>query len=359
MKGMDAIELLKNFKKRFEPYLREYFDKKLQQAGKIDVIAEEAVSMIKDYTISGGKRIRPAVLYYGYLAAGGRDSDKIIKTSMSMELLHSFLLIHDDIIDKDASRHGVETIHERYKKIGRKYSLTKDSDHFGNSMAIISGDMAASMACDIIFNADFPSDVIVKALDKLQKIVYVTIPGEMIDVIMSYTGKATEEQILKMHEAKTARYTFEGPLQLGCLLAGGDESLLEKFSAYALPLGKAFQIRDDILGVFGNEKKLGKPVGSDIIEGKQTLLITKSLEKGSRGQRKIVKKSLNKKYISEEEIQEFRNIVEETGALEYSENLAKDFVSEALEALAKIDFKNKEAEKFLTGIADYIVNREL
>lgn len=356
---MEAIELLKNFKKRFEPYLQEYFDKKIQQAGEIDSIAEEAVSMIEDYTISGGKRIRPAVLYFGYLAAGGKDSEKIVKASMSMELLHSFLLIHDDIIDKDASRHGVETIHERYKKIGRKYSLTKDSVHFGNSMAIISGDMAASMACDIIFNADFPSDVIVKALDKLQKIVYVTIPGEMIDVIMSYTGKATEDQILKMHEAKTARYTFEGPLQLGCLLAGGDESLLEKFSAYALPLGKAFQIKDDVLGVFGDEKKLGKPVGSDIIEGKQTLLVTKALENGNREQRTVIRKCLNNENLTEKEVQEFRNVVRETGALEYSEDLAGKFVQEATEALKKIDFKNSEAEKFLAGIADYIVNREV
>ena len=147
------------------------------------------------------------MMYFGYLAAGGEDGDKILKTSMAMELLHSFLLIHDDIIDKDASRHGVETIHERYKKIGKKYSLTKDSQHFGNSMAIISGDMAASMSCEIIFNSDFSSDIIIKALDKLQKIVFVTIPGEMIDVIMSYTGEATEEQILRMHEGKTARYT--------------------------------------------------------------------------------------------------------------------------------------------------------
>lgn len=356
---MEALELLKNFKKRFEPYLQEYFDKKIQQAGEIDPIAEEAVSMIKDYTISGGKRIRPAVLYYGYLATGGADEDRVVKASMSMELLHSFLLIHDDIIDKDASRHGVATIHERYKKIGRKYSLTKDSGHFGNSMAIISGDMAASMACDILFNADFPSDVILKALDKLQKIVFVTIPGEMIDVIMSYTGEATEEQILKMHEGKTARYTFEGPLHLGCLLAGGDEALLEKFSTYALPLGKAFQIQDDILGIFGNEKKLGKPVGSDIIEGKQTLLVAKVMENGDKEQKKNIQHYLNKENLSEEEVEDFRLIVKDTGALEYSETLARNFVAESLEALEKIDFKNSEAKEFFSGIADYIVNREV
>lgn len=356
---MDAIELLKNFRKKFEPVLREYFDEKMRQAGEIDSIAEEAVDMIRDYTMSGGKRIRPAVLYYGYLAVGGEDGEKIMKASMSMELLHSFLLIHDDIIDKDASRHGTATIHERYKKIGQKYNLAKNGDHFGNSMAIISGDMAASMACDILFNADFPAETIIKALDKLQKIVFVTIPGEMIDVIMSHKGEATEKQILKMHEGKTARYTFEGPLHLGTILAGGDDAYLEKFSAYALPLGKAFQVKDDILGIFGDEKKIGKPVGSDIVEGKQTLLVAKALTNGDREQKKAVKKYLNKENFSTEEIEDFRRIVRDTGSLEYSENLAKKFVAESLEALGKIDFKNAEAKKFLAGIADYIVNREV
>lgn len=356
---MPVLELLKNFKKRFEPFLERYFDEKLKQAGEVDMIAEEAVEMIKDYTLAGGKRIRPAVMHFAYLAAGGKDNEKIIKASMSMELLHSFLLIHDDIIDKDASRHGVATIHERYKKIGKKYNLAKDSEHFGNSMAIISGDMVASMACDILFNSDFPAETIVRALDKLQKIVFVTIPGEMIDVIMSHTGEATEEKILKMHEGKTARYTFEGPLHLGALLAGADETLLEKFSAYALPLGKAFQIQDDILGVFGNEKKLGKPVGSDIIEGKQTLLLLKALENGNREQKKAIKSHIGNENITEKEIEDFKRIVRDTGSLEYSQDLAKKFVSESLAALERIDFKNRETKEFFSGIAEYIVDREV
>jgi geranylgeranyl diphosphate synthase, type I len=355
---MNAIELLKNYKKRFDPFLEAYFGRKLKEAGDLDLVAEEAVDLIRDYTVSGGKRIRPAVMYYAYLAVGGENADRIVKASMSMELLHSFLLIHDDIIDKDASRHGVATIHERYKKIGKKYSLTKDSDHFGNSMAIVSGDLAASMACDILFKADFSAEIILKALDQLQKIVFVTIPGEMIDVIMSYAGEASEEQILKMHEGKTARYTFEGPMHLGAVLAGADQAYLEKFSAYALPLGKAFQIKDDILGVFGDEKKIGKPVGSDIIEGKQTLLLIKALEKGNQEQKKIIKDCLNKENISEKEVEDFRQIVRETGSLEYSEKLARELTEEALQALNEIDFKSVEAKEFFSGIAEYIVNRE-
>jgi geranylgeranyl diphosphate synthase, type I len=356
---MDALELLKKYKKKVDLYLDKYFEKKIQQAGDIDITAEEAVRMIKEYTMAGGKRIRPAVLYYGYLACGGKEEDKIVEASMSVELLHSFLLIHDDVIDRDATRHGVETMHEKFKNVARKYDVTKDINHFGNSMAMIAGDMTAAMACDIIFNGSFGSDVIVRALNKLQNIVFVTIPGEMLDVIMEYSGRATEEEVLKMYEGKTARYTFEGPMHLGCMLAGGNEENLKKFSDYSLPLGIAFQIRDDIIGIFGNEKKIGKPVGSDVIEGKQTLLVVKALEIGNKEQKTVIKKYLGKKDLSEIELDEFRAAIKESGALDYSQNMSEKLASDAREALSGIDFKSEEAKVFFQGIIEYMVRREI
>ena len=359
MAEFEAIAMLKKFKERFEPYLKAYFQKKLKQAGEIDIIAEETLRMIMDYTMAGGKRIRPAFLYFGYLAAGGNDEKKILETSMCVELLHSFLLIHDDIMDRDASRHGVPTLHERFKNIGKKYKISNDSEHFGNSMAMMAGDITAAMACEVIFNSKFPAEIVVKALDKLQDLVFITAPGEMMDMIMEYSGKATEEEILKMHEGKTARYTFEGPLHLGCLLAGGDEKMLEHFSKYALPLGKAFQIQDDILGIFGDKEKIGKPVGSDIIEGKQTLLVIKTLELGNSEQKNIIKKYLGKKDLTSKEAELFKGAVKDSGALEYSQNLAEGLINESLTALREIDFRNKEAKVFLEVIAKYVLSREI
>ena len=208
MVSHEAIGLLKKYKKRLEPHLETYFENKLKQAKKIDVLAEEAVDLIRNFTLSGGKRLRPAVLYYGYLAAGGRDEERIIKASMSIELTHSFLLIHDDIIDRDEKRHGVSTLHEDYKKIAQKMFPKTEATHFGNSMAMIAGDMAGSMGNEIIFNSQFQPERIVKALDKLQEIVYVTIPGQMIDMVLEAKGKATEKEVLRMYEGKTAGYTF-------------------------------------------------------------------------------------------------------------------------------------------------------
>lgn len=357
---MEAIELLGLYKKRLDVFLREYFREKIKEAKASDPLAKEAVEMIADFTMSSGKRIRPAFIYYAYLASGGKDSDKIVKASMSMELTHSFLLIHDDIIDKDEKRHGIATIHESYKKIARSLSRGKEAEHFGNSMAMLSGDMAAAMANQIIFTSSFSSEIIICALNKLQEIVYTIVPGEMLDVVLEFRGRATEKEILRMYEGKTSSYSFEGPLHLGTILSGSkDQKILKVYSRYATPLGKAFQIRDDILGVFGDERKLGKPVGSDITEGKQTLLVIKALKCGNRKQKRIIKSYLGKKDLSRNELEEFRKVIKETGSLDYSQKIAEKFVSESLDALSEIDFKNQEAKKFFEGIARYMISRSV
>lgn len=357
----NAIELLKDFKKKFDPLLQKNFEKRIRQASKMDPLTKDAVSMIMNYTMSGGKRIRPAFLYYSYLATGGKNYGEIIKISMASEILHSFALIHDDIIDKDTVRHGRDTIHEEYKKLANKYNPKKDKTHFGNSMAIIVGDMANSMARDIIFDTNFRDDIKLKFLDKLEKIILSTCSGEILDIVMSYRDQdnAIEKQILKMYEMKTAFYTFEGPIHLGCILAEADKSYLDLFFKYSLFLGKAFQIKDDILGVFGNEKVIGKTVGSDISEDKKTLLVLKALEKGNKEQRNIIKKCLNKKNISKKELEEFRNVIRETGSLKYSEDLAKSFADKSLKIVKKINFKNEDAKEFFTGIISYIINRKI
>ncbi|MFZ2193203.1 MAG: polyprenyl synthetase family protein [Candidatus Moraniibacteriota bacterium] len=361
-KNAPAVEILKNYKKRLDPYLKEYFAQKLEQAKKIDPLAVQVVEVIEKFVLSGGKRIRPALAYYGYLAAGGKDGEHIVKASMSIELAHAFLLIHDDIIDRDDVRHNTTTVHKIYKNWGEDLSLDeKDASHFGNSMAIVVGDVAYSMANEISFNSDFDAETILMALKKIQEIVYQTIPGEMLDVLMEAKGIATEKEIMRMYEGKTARYTFEGPLHLGAVFAGqkSNKELMKALTDYSLPIGIAFQIRDDILGLFGEENKLGKVVGADIIEGKQTLLIVRALEKGTKEQKKEIKELLGKKDLTLPELEIFRKIIKETGSLEYSQKLSERLIAEALLALKKIEFKNSEARIFLEGIADYIIKREV
>lgn len=357
-----AIENLKRYKERLDFFLKEYFIEKIDEAKKIDPLAVQTAEMIRDFVLSGGKRIRPALVYYGYLAAGGSDNENIVKASMSIELAHIFLLIHDDIIDRDNMRHNSPTVHEKYRAWGEELKLNKnEAEHFGNSMAIVAGDVVYSMANEIIYTSDFSPKIILSALKKIQKIVYRTIPGEMLDILMEAKKTATEDEIMRMYEGKTARYTFEGPLHLGVALAGkgDDEKLLKTFTKYSLLAGKAFQLQDDILGIFGDQQKIGKTVGADVIEGKQTLLFIKALELGNPEQRKKIKQFFGKKDLDLSELKIFRRIIKDTGSLKYSQDLSSDLIEKALVTLEKHKFENAEAQLFLKGIAEYIIKREV
>lgn len=357
---MDAIKELSRYKKIVDARLEAYFKDKEERIKKIDPLGKQALRFIKELTLAGGKRIRPAFMYWGYLAAGGKEIQKIIDTSLSIELVHIFLLIHDDIIDRDDKRHGIKTLHKRYEDLSKKLSSKNDHKHVGNSFAIIAGDMAATLGNHIIFDSKFDAELILKALSKLQDTVSYTVIGEMRDVWTELIGKTNEAEVLKIHENKTAKYTVEGPLHLGAILGGAGQKLLDDLSAYAVPIGIGFQIQDDILGIYGDEKKLGKPVGSDLIEGKQTLLIIKALEKGNSADRKFIKNRLGRKDLTREEIERFRNIIKDTGSLDYSRNLAEKFIKEGKAALGESKaIKDGDAREFLLGIANYLIKREL
>ena len=161
---MEIQAELKNFKARLDPLIEAYFDSVIKELRKEDDLVAEAIGHVKTIVLSGGKRLRSAFMYYGYLGAGGTETEKMLHTSMSIELIHSFLLIHDDIIDRDDLRHGVETLHKRYTEFGRRFFAEQDVEHFGNAIALVMGDMLYSYGNNIIFQADFPKDRVFAAL---------------------------------------------------------------------------------------------------------------------------------------------------------------------------------------------------
>ncbi len=355
---MATLRTLEKFKKAIDREIKEYLDKVIQETKKKDPLMADAVKYVKKFVLAGGKRMRPAFMYYGYIAASDKEKEKILKTAVSIELVHLFLLIHDDIIDRDNKRHGMDTLNYRYTRLGRKYFHKKDNEHFGNSMAIIIGDMVDALGNQVIFNSGFNANRVMKALSKLQHIISLTVIGQSQDIYIEYSGKASEWDVLTMYENKTARYSIEGPLHLGGILGGAKESLLEAFSEYAIPLGVAFQIQDDILGIFGSEKKIGKKVGSDIEEGKQTLLVVKAKQRASVQQKKILEALLGKKDLLKEEIDLFHSIILDTGALDYSRKLAKELIIKGKRAIQEVKM-NKEAKDFFLEMADYMIEREL
>ncbi|OGI17527.1 MAG: hypothetical protein A3J63_04450 [Candidatus Moranbacteria bacterium RIFCSPHIGHO2_02_FULL_40_12b] len=355
---MDIQKILSEFKKKIDLEIKDYLNKAVKEARKKDYLISEALRYVKKFVLSGGKRLRAAMMYYGYLSTGGKEKEKILKTAVSIELIHAFLLIHDDIIDRDEKRHGTNTVHFRYQKLGKRIFPESDYRHFGSSMAIIIGDMVGAIGSKIIFNSGFNTENVFRALTKLQEIISMTVIGESKDIYMDYKGEATEKEVLQMYEYKTAKYTIEGPLHLGAILGGAGGKILKGLSAFAIPVGIAFQIQDDILGVFGSEKKTGKSEGSDIREGKQTILVVKAREKMNPGQKKIFSGIFGKKNLTRKDIEDFRKIIIDTGALEYSKNFAKKLVIQGKKEMEKLEI-SESGKDFMRGIADYMINREL
>lgn len=351
------MQKLRDFKEKVDREIEKYFNQVIAETKAKDKIMAEALSYAKKTVLIKGKRIRPALMYYSYLAAGGKDKKRILKTAVSLELIHIFILIHDDIMDRGSVRHGIDAAHVWFEKNARRSFSGKDAKHFGDSMAMILGDMLSALGNQVVFQSGFDPVLVVKALDKLQTIVSNTVIGQALDFNIGYEGHASKKEIMKMYEYKTAKYTFEGPLHLGAILGGGSAELSKALTAYSIPLGIAFQIQDDILGVFGSEKKMGKSAASDIEEGKQTLLLVKALEKSSGKQKKRLREILGKKNLTSKEIKEFQDIIRETGSLDYAQNISRKLILKSQKAIEGEEIL-PEAKEFLLELAEHMVKRE-
>ncbi|MGK2849213.1 MAG: polyprenyl synthetase family protein [Minisyncoccota bacterium] len=358
---MDIGNELNDFKKRLDQKIEVYFDQAIHRVDAEDLIVGEALRYAQKFILAGGKRVRAAFMYYGYLASHGMQESAILDASMSIELIHAFLLMHDDIIDRDDMRHGITTVHQHYTEVSKVlFSDKKDAQHFGNSIAIILGDMLYAFGNDVIFIADFPLDRKFQALSRLQDIVTFTVIGQTRDLYIEYQGEASEEEILTMYRNKTARYTIEGPLHLGALLAGASQEILHGFSAYAIPLGIAFQIQDDILGIFGTVEHIGKSIGSDIEEGKFTLLVSRALRGGTPEQAERLRTILSRgEQLTKSEILEFQQILRTSGALDGVNHVALEYIAESRQSLEAIkDILEPKAYAFLWHMTDYMMHRQ-
>lgn len=353
---MDVKQELQHFKNEFDQELASVLDEGIAEVKKHDHFVAETLMYFKKTILAGGKRVRPIMMQYGYLAAGGKKRKEIMRSSIGIEMIHAFLLMHDDIIDRDDMRHGELTMHAKYRKYGEKFLSQEEAKHFGVSVGIIIGDLVYSMGNRAFFASNFSPENIIRALTRSQEIVGMTGIGEMQDIYMEYRDKASEKAILSMYENKTARYTFEGPLHLGAILAGGSDALMEKMTAFSVPLGIAFQIQDDILGIFGDEKKLGKPVGSDIGEGKLTLLAIVARRRAKGKDKKDFERLLGKKNITKKDIERFQEILRVSGALAYVQKMMHKNLNIAREEIANAQFPHRSTA-FFVGIIDHLAER--
>lgn len=305
----------------------------------------------------GGKRLRGTLVKLGYELArdstGRRDdlqndklSKEILKPAIAYEIFQTAILAHDDIIDKSDLRRGMPTL---WKSLG--------GDHYGISQTICLGDIGFFLADKLISESSFPEKEKNQAISFFTNSMLKTALGEMLDIEVPHLGQGNEDDALTIFKLKTAFYTLTGPLQLGAVLAGGDQGLLGKLGEFGEKLGVAFQIQDDILGIFGSEEILGKSVTSDIEEGKNTLLIIHALKNASGKQSEILDKYYGKGKIGVSELEQIKKVFIDTGALEYSKQRASELVEEAKKVIEEMEI-SQEYKDLLFQMADFLVKRQ-
>jgi len=325
----------------FENYFNEIIanvNKKIEEYIKGDV--KELYDASYYLFSAGGKRLRPLILVASSDLLGG-ERERAYLAGAAVEVLHTFTLIHDDIMDQDTLRRGMPTVHVKW----------------GIPMAILAGDLLHAKAFQLLNDAfkGLESERITKAFSIFVNSIIIISEGQALDMQFENRKDVSEEEYLDMIKRKTAML-FSTSASLGGLVAGGSEKEVNALSQYGLNLGISFQIVDDILGLIADEKELGKPIYSDIREGKKTILVIKALREANDEEKKIIERTLGNRNATREELSKCAEIIKKH-ALEYAYDLADKYREEALEALYSINWKNDEAGKALKYLAEFTVKR--
>jgi geranylgeranyl diphosphate synthase type I len=351
---MDIKERLAGFRAKLNPALQSFFEGRKQKYSNIADCVDISIDIFADLTLRGGKRLRPALLFFSYKMFGGDNEEEALQFSMFVEILQSFLLIHDDICDNDDLRRGKITVHKFFEKVAPEFN-SEDDFAFGNVMGILNGDLGAQFANEIVMESDFPAEIKVAVGKELSRLISKVIVGQILDYVYPHNKDMTWNDLKQIHTYKTAAYTYELPVIAGSLLAGNnDESVHNKLRLFSEQAGVAFQLRDDILGLFGTEEKLGKNIASDVEEGKKTLLVMYAIENGNEAQKSVINNLLGRDKITREELENFRQVVRDTGSLDYCQDMCEKFSRDAQEIFRDIEYKDKEGWQFIYDVVEYM-----
>ncbi len=313
---------------------------------------------LSDLTLAGGKRLRPYMCVLGYRAFGGRDSASILNLAAAQELLNAGLLVHDDVIDRDHIRYGRDNISGIYLKNYVKASETDSgAGHYAMSAALLAGDLMISSAHQFITKTNFSAAKKSLAMEIFGATVFEVTGGQLHDM-QSATQSLGEVDSIKIARHKTASYSFVGPLSIGAAMAGAPEDMQEKLREYGENAGIAYQLQDDMLGLFGDPASTGKPEVSDLREGKRTFLIQQAFQMADSAGKSTILAALGNPEVSRDELEAVRHIVEQSGAHGYVKKLIEKYAKAAITSLGelRIDAGVKtELSQFVTSS----INRQM
>ena len=316
---------------------------------KVDADLVPPIDEIARLVLAGGKRLRPAFCFWGFVGAGGDPTDElVIDAGAALELLHAFALFHDDVMDGSLTRRGEPTTNAKFEASHGANKLAGESRRFGDGVAILVGDLAYVYSDQLMRNASPQAWTIWNELRIELNF------GQYLDMLGSAMNERRREKAERICRYKSGKYTIERPLHLGALLAAptrGDE-LIPVLSAYGLPLGDAFQMRDDVLGAFGDTAITGKPVGDDLREGKPTPLMAIATARANAAQLKELQLVGNQD-LTPTQIARVQEVIRETGALDELETVITRLTDEAIAAVQHVPFAQAVRDELIT-LAEYV-----
>jgi geranylgeranyl diphosphate synthase type I len=317
------LALVPRVKRELDERLEAFFDERLRAVAAQGAEVTAMLAPLMRLGLRGGKRIRPALLYLGYRVARPRGSDEVaLQAGLVLELLHTYLLVHDDWMDGDALRRGGATVHA---ELARRFG----DAHLGAAGAVLAGDFAAGLASEVLASVPIPKERVAEVLECYGRMQVDVVAGQVLDVL----GQGHDPELT--YALKTGSYTVRGPLRMGALLGRAKPAVLQALDHFAMPAGIAFQLADDLLSAYGTTATTGKARGNDLRAGKRTPLVLAGLARAKGSDLKLLKQVLGKKNASDAAVGKVLDLLEAVGARRQVEERIEELVASALEGLGR------------------------
>jgi geranylgeranyl diphosphate synthase, type I len=346
---------VEGFRARVQQALTDALDAQADRLAPLGADAERLLASGRT-SVAGGKMFRASFCWWGHHAvAAPADESALVRACASLELLHASALVHDDLMDASDTRRGHPATHRAFEAEHRDARWRGDPGQYGAAAAILLGDLLLSWSEELLRRCGLPSAAVAPALEVFDLCRSEVIAGQFLDVSAQARGSADVDTAMTVLRYKSAKYSIERPLQIGAALAGASEATLAELSAFGLPLGEAFQLRDDLLGVYGNPEVTGKPAGDDLVEGKRTVLVALALDAAPPAHAADLDAALGTP-LSAPEVDRLRRIIDDSGARAQVEAVIDRLGDLALDALDRADV-DPDAREVLRGLAGTVTHR--
>jgi geranylgeranyl diphosphate synthase, type I len=354
--GLGSAGLVAAIESELTGYLRE----RIAEAADVDPRFADAAETLAAFVLGGGKRIRPTFAWWGWRGAGGSpdapEAPAVLRAVSALELIQACALVHDDLMDASATRRGNPTVHVAFAHRHADAGWRGRPARFGAAAAILLGDLAMVWADDLFRACGLDAPTLARAGAAWQGMRTELLGGQFLDVLTQATGDSSAEAALRIDRYKTAAYTVERPLHLGAALAGAPAPLIDAYRHFGADIGIAFQLRDDLLGVFGDPQVTGKPAGDDLREGKRTLLLAIAMERACArhddAARTALEAAVGDPALDDAGVERIRGLLADLGAAQAVEQRIAALTGSALDALSAADV----AEPAATELAELAVS---